>query len=435
MTFLQVSIIILLILLIFFIYYIYETSTPVLEPVLEPALEPVSQNVSQTELVLDNIPLRNFVRTVGRRLERHIRRRMRQPNIIIIDNLLNENPLNENLLNENPLNPQNNNENLQNNNLLNNNENPQNNNENPAEFFENIQQHGNDSQNVHDPLIRKDITNKLLKIIEYNTKRYGLLENRAQEVGMTTEQYTMSKMINTTHEIIRRSIAYFNSQILELTGDAVIEKRQQMDINLHKIGIVLEKVSAGYPIVMSNGHTYREDFILNHVWDRINDEENIQHKEQLQIALIDNIIDCAYKVGNILDPQLAQVVQLIMGDTYTVHCINGRVARFITSLILLDVDPIISKPEMDAKEIANEAYSKAYAILNNELDIQNDQIQTWFSTKETDLTPDQLTIVKELEQHIKGKIADVLKADYKDILDSSELDIIITKAQAGIATN
>lgn len=438
-TFLQISIAILLIVLLILIYIYYTRTTieptvpneniiteskietipaPIQEPVPEPE-EPIQEPVQ--EIIEPNVePLRNFVRTLGRRMERQIRRQMRRPlnNVAIIvqeiDNEINQLNNELNRIHNEPEPPVAN---------------------NPEEFFENIQQHGDDAQNVHDPLIRKDMTNKLSKIIEYNTKRYGSLEQRSQEVGMTTDQFTMSKMINTTHEIKRKSIAYFNSQILGLTDpDAIVEKRRQTDINLHKIGIVLEKVSAGYPIVMSNEQTYREDFILNNVWDRINDDDNNQHKEQLQIALIDNIVDCAYKMDiNMLDPQFAQVVQLIMGDAYTVHCINGRVARFITSMVLLDADPIIAKPEMDAKEIANEAYTKAYTILSKELDEQTEEVQTWFNTKETELTPEQLKIVKDLEHHIKNRIADVLREDYKDILEGPELDKIIGKAQAGVA--
>lgn len=426
-TFLQISIAILLIILIVLLYIYYNYETPI-QPVHQPVdfplpiLEtPVKENIEPTQPVINiEEPLRNFVRTLGRRMERQMRRRIRRPinNVAIIvqeiDNELNQ--LNEEIRLQNEHEPE-----------------PVAN--NPEEFFENIQQHGNDSQNVHDPLIRKEMTAKLLKIIDYNTKRHESLEKRAQVVGLTPDQFTMSKMINTTHEIKRKSIAYFNTQILGLTDpDAIVEKRRETDIKLHKIGIVLDKVSLGYPIGMSDEQYYREDFILNNVWDRINDDDNAAHKEQLQIALIDNIVDCAYKMDiNMLDPQFAQVVQLIMGDAYTVHCINGRVARFITSLILLDVDPVIAKPEMDAKEIANEAYTKAYAILNKELDEQTDEVQTWFNTKETELTPEQLQIVKDLENHIKGRIADVIRNDYKDILDGPELDTIINKAQSGVA--
>jgi len=441
--FLQISIAILLItllVLIYFYYNKYSAETPIMqeplkeayvEPIKEPLKEPVQETYVEPvqEIIVEpieqpiqetiQVPLRQFVRTLGRRMERHMRRQMRRPinNVaIIVQEIDNEiNQLNTELL------------------RLQNEQAPVAN--NPEEFFENIQQHGDDSQNVHDPLIRKEMTNKLMKMIEYNTKRYGSLDQRAQEVSMTPDQFTMSKMINTTHEIKRKSIAYYNSQLLGLTDpDAIVEKRRETDINLHKIGIVLDKVSGGYPIGMSDEQVYREDFILNNVWDRINDEDNTQHRDQLQIALIDNIVDCAYKMDiNNLDPQFAQVVQLIMGDAYTTHCINGRVARFITSLILLDADPIITKPEMDAKEIANEAYTKAYNILNKELDNQTEEVQTWFGTKETELTPEQLQIVKDLENHIKGRIADVLRADYKDILDGPTLDGIIGKAQSGVA--
>jgi hypothetical protein len=305
---------------------------------------------------------------------------------------------------------------------------PQINRQNPEQFFQNLEQHQNDGQNVHDSNIRKDLTRKLLRVIELDKQHVT-----AEELGVTDDQYNIDKMTQTTYEVKRRAAEYFNGLILrEADQTKSAEIRVECDLKLKKIDIVLDKIKHGFTLVMANGKIYREDFIMNKVWDRVNSEDNQPNREQLQIALIDNLVDCVYKTDAQFDVAFAHIVQFITGEQYTTHCINGRVARVITSMILLDNDEIIAQPEKDMAEVSNEAYSKAHTVLNTELAKQTEQLQELFGEDKDDLNPDQQEEVRVLEEHLKKEIADVLTADYKDIVEEEKLAEIIRKAQAGV---
>jgi len=298
----------------------------------------------------------------------------------------------------------------------------------PEQFFENLVQHQNDGQNVHDSNIRKDLTRKMLRMIALNKQAVT-----PEELGVTEDQYIKDKLAQTAHEIKRRSAEYFNGLILrEADQEKAAIIRTETDLKLSKLEIVLDKINNGFTLVMANGLIYREDYLLNIVWDRINSEDNIPNREQLQIALIDNLVDCVYRADTNLDEAFAQIVQMITGDMYVTVCINGRVARVITSLVLLDNDEIIATPEKDIAEVANEAYSKAHVTLNLELDKLTPEQQALFGEDMEDLTPEQQTEVKAIEDNIKKEISTVLTADYKDIIAEEKLAEIITKAQAGV---
>jgi len=298
----------------------------------------------------------------------------------------------------------------------------------PEVFFDNLVQHQNDGQNVHDSNIRKDLTKKMLRMIELNKQAVT-----AEELGVTEDQYIKDKLAQTAHEIKRRAAEYYNGLILrESDREKGIIIRGETDLKLSKLEIVLDKINNGFTLVMANGVIYREDYLLNIVWDRINSEDNISNREQLQIALIDNLVDCVYRADTNLDEAFAQIVQMITGDMYITVCINGRVARFITSLVLLDNDEIISTPEKDIAEVANEAYSKAHVTLNLEYSKLTVEQQALFGEDMDDLTEEQQQEVKAMENKIKKEIANVLTQDYREIISEEKLAEIITKAQAGV---
>jgi len=397
---------------------------PIVLPELEPEIEPTDWNFSYMDETKVEVPVEVILPPIRRLIRRfgHMHRRMRRPEHRDqqLDDLLNTIQLTidqpdiiriqvipePNI--ERPPSPQ-----------------PR---QQPEQFFGNLVQHQNDSQNVHDSNIRKDLTKKLLRIIELHVDHVT-----PAELGVSEDQYTMDKMAQTTHEIKRRAAEYFNGVILrEEDPEKSASIRVETDLKLKKIDIVLEKVKNGFTLVMSNGIIYREDYILNQVWDRINCEDNRPNREQLQIALIDNLVDCVYKTDSQFDVAFAHIVRLITGEQYTAHCINGRCARMITSLVLLDNDEIIATPEKDMAEIANEAYSKAHVTLNAELAKFTPEQEELFGEDIENLTPEQQNEVKELEDRIKKEIARVLTADYKDLIDEIKLEEIIQKAQAGV---
>lgn len=301
---------------------------------------------------------------------------------------------------------------------------------NPEEKFDQLVEHNDDEQNVHDRQIRKALTERFLRVLELNKPNNDRLrkELSSPQFPMPDDVFTAIKFGQTMHEIKRRTVEYFNGLILREEYGKRETKRAETDIKLRKIEAVLNKVSNGYTLVMYDEQIYREDFVLNNVWDRINHEDNKANKESLQIALIDNLVDCAYKI-EALNPDIAVIIETITGETYTTRCINGRVARMLTSLVLLDADLKIAEPERDAKEIANEAYATAYKILNSTLEEQTEELNRLYGEDSEDLNPEQKIKVQTLETLIRTRIHDTLRSDYKDLLEESMLDEIIRKAQ------
>ena len=319
-------------------------------------------------------------------------------------------------------------------------------NETADEFFDRIVEHNDDSQNVHNSSIRKSLTTRLIRIIELNG---GLKDS--YEIGgevMAKEQYLEARTMQVSYEIKKRARQYFDGLILreELTDE-------EANLRMGKIAIVLKKAEHGYEISMRDGKIYREDFILNQVWDRINHSDNLENQIALQVSLIDNLVDAVQEKFGVHAPVIQNLMNALIGhpneeligtgvaETYEPVCINGRVARYLTSLILLDMDELIAQPEKDEKEIANEAYMKASRILDRELEAYELKLPECMKTIEdiyTEIDPEknlsqrEQLILTSFENHVKKAIHDELTKDYQSFVDMDELEIIIEKAQSGI---
>jgi len=308
------------------------------------------------------------------------------------------------------------------------------------EFFQELNDHNDEPQNVHNSQIRKALTARLLRIIELNG---GMHES--YEVGglqIPHEQYIQAKLHHTSQEIINRSRQYLNGMVLL---EAITQ--EEAELRLAKVNLVLVKISQGYDLVMTDGIPYKENLILVHVWDRINHADNFGNREQLQIALIDNLIDAVEErptallaMDNIINTMLGGAHQHAgISTTHHTVCINGRMGRVLTSFVLLDADPAIAAPEMDEKELANEAYSKASVILDRELDTykvklpENKRtIQDIYIADEDTLSQRELLVLRAFEDHVKETIAEELRRDYDGVLPYEQVTAIITKAHAGV---
>jgi hypothetical protein len=280
----------------------------------------------------------------------------------------------------------------------------------PEQFFQDLttrkEAHNNDNNNVHDAIIRKDLTAKLLRIIELNGDETPI---KMSDVEYITNVYNM-----VMHEI-----------------------KQLTPENLKPaVDLALNKISNGYIIQMANGVLYREDYILNHVWRRINSDDNKANAEDLKNALINNLADCTYKKSTSIPvPENPENDNLDIGDIVnplTTHCINGRVGRVIQSLVILDADPILSAPERDEAEIANEAYTKSSRLIDIAIGEQSAELQQLFAKDKDTLSPEDKEKVENLENHIKEKISTTLTNDYKDLIEESKLSEIIRKAHIGV---
>jgi hypothetical protein len=118
--------------------------------------------------------------------------------------------------------------------------------------------------------------------------------------------------------------------------------------------------------------------------------------------------------------------------------INGRVARILSAFTLIDKDPILSEPEKDNKEVANEAYTKANHILEQELDnfkinlpeLANSSMRDLYVKDEDELTPRERKVVHNFSDHVKRVMAETLRNDYENIIEEKTLFNIINNSIA-----
>jgi hypothetical protein len=309
------------------------------------------------------------------------------------------------------------------------------------EFFQDMNAHNDDGQNVHNPQIRKALTDRLLRIIELNG---GV--RQTYEVGgleLQHDQYFQAKFTQTNREIRERAKQYHDGLVLRTEIN-----REEADLRLCKIDMVLKKMTHGYTLIMKDNKAYKENFILVHIWDRINHADNFAHREQLQIALIDNLVD-AIEERQAPIAAIEDFINTVLGTqhqptgieaTHMTVCINGRVARILTSLVLLDADEKIAAPEKDEKEYTNEALYKAARIMERELDTYevklpelNTTMRTIYEDPDEDkLSQRELLVLRTFENHLKEVMAEEIHADYDGIIPPGQVTGIIEKAHAGI---
>lgn len=293
------------------------------------------------------------------------------------------------------------------------------------ERFQRLKGHaGVDKQNVHEPTIRKVITQKLLHLVSLN-KNYDL---EAKELGMNNTDYLVSKTLQSILEIKKAAVASFNKDIYNSTVT-----RQETDEKLHQINEVLQKISNGYPIVMKDDKAYREDFILNQIWDRVNDDANKDVRESMQTAFINNILDCVRgkrEPNEEPDIDLIHIINTLTGEEFSTYCINGRVTRLMATFTHLDVDPILSKPIVDADEASNEAYDKACHIYTKQMDAMPEDLKKIYNGDRDDLSKEQQEQIEKFDADLKSLIEKELRSDYETLLEPPQLTRVISRAQA-----
>ena len=308
------------------------------------------------------------------------------------------------------------------------------------EFFQDINDHNDDGQNVHNPQIRKSLTDRLLRVIELNG---GIHET--YEVGgleLPHEQYIQAKFTQADREIRERSRQYHDGLVLR----GVIN-RDEATLRHDKIDMVLKKLSHGYDLVMKDGKSYKENFILVHVWDRINHKDNFAHRDELQISLLDNLID-AVEERQAPVAAIEEFINNVLGTTHEVDglerthmtvCINGRVARVLTALVLLDADEKVSMPEKDEKEYMNEAMHKAAQIIENELNTyevklpEGSDIRAIYNEPDVDkLSQRERLVLQTFHNHLKETFSAEFHRDYDGVLTPEQVTHIIEQANMGI---
>lgn len=313
--------------------------------------------------------------------------------------------------------------------------------ETAEEFFRDMNDHNDDGQNVHNPQIRKALTNRLLRIIELNGGVHGTYTVGGLE--LSHEQYYKAKFTQTDREIRDRNRQYHDGLVLR-----EVINREEADLRIQKVDMVLKKVSHGYDLLMTDNKVYKEDFILVQVWDRINHVNNFANREQLQIALIDNLVDSVEERQAPIATLDGFINTLLgnnpsptgLGATHMTVCINGRVARVLTSLVLLDADEQVAAPEKDEKEYMNEALYKVSRLLDRELDTYEVKLPETDKTMrdiyeepdEDKLSQRERLVLRTFENHIREVMAEEIHQDYNGILPPDQITGIIEKVHAGI---
>jgi hypothetical protein len=289
-----------------------------------------------------------------------------------------------------------------------------------TEYYETIQynNHADDTQNVHDSTVIKELKRRYDRLMELNQK--ALTVPAELEGLMTTDEYADAFCHSMFVELGNYCQSYFDPI-------AAADK-------FNKARKVIETAGKG-SIFAGFIEEIREDWILAHVWYRIHSEENSAQKEQLLNALMDQLQDA----GKYAAPNgVAQVIRTIAGlplttrPELTTECTTGRIGRYFQTFTFLDVDPILQSPIMDEKEYENEAYSKSYTILTKTIDATPGADLLYHNPDESTLSHEQLEHLASLKDTARKAIAETIRKDYDGIVPAEKLDKLIEKCIAGV---
>lgn len=291
---------------------------------------------------------------------------------------------------------------------------------NPHDYYKSLEKHEIDPQNVHTPEINKLLSIKYHKLLELNGK------------DLISDDVIEMVRAQVLAEVLDGAEKYIHT-----LSDTTAHK----NIKMRRIALVLSKIREGNTISsISLTNPPREDDILTAVWLRIHSDDNKEVQKELHIALYDALLDCAPKKdrNHLILNDLIEIVDghnvSALERKYMPVCINGRVARILGCLTILDRCPELSVPEKDYNEIANEAYAKAERIFTKAFDefVHTPPISELYNRDESTLSNNELEAVKRFEKYVKDNISISLTNDYGAILSATKLAKLISSAQAAI---
>lgn len=306
----------------------------------------------------------------------------------------------------------------------------------PHKYYQEMEDHGNDPQNSHDHQVIISLTEKYKKLVE--------LQNELDKSNEPDyEEFKKAGLVDT--EIKDAKAAYSINEFYTWAVDFLKKKYVGDRDNYHKnikiLEDVLNEIGKGAEIKSVDPEGVKEGYILMLIWLRINHPDNAENCENLKEVLLNQILDCVQTTQEMLG-DLIQIVAPI-GDTPHVVCLNGRVARIISSLSLLDKDPILAKPELDENEITNLAYMKSSMILQKNLkklipskiksqNVHGETMEDIYVRDPEKLTETEKELLEQFEHHVKKEITRTLNKEYKEIVSSNLLEKMIEKSLAGV---
>jgi hypothetical protein len=305
------------------------------------------------------------------------------------------------------------------------------------QYYGDLEEHDNDSQNVHDSSVVKVLRKKYEKLVELLPSNFDVLH-----AGVSLEEIQKAKIAATFLELEEKIKKYYNVQHKNQKITGIV-----MDLNIRKSIIFLEEVKKGFLITSIEPEKgVKEDWVLTLVWERIHQPVNKENCEKMEIALIDQILEGVKKKSPLVHTFLnlmgfPQPQDDTIEGTHNPVCINGRVGHILASLTLLDNDPVLSEPEKDEKEVANLAYWKAGKITTDLLStwvpeesmkLSKKTIKELYNDVSDTLTENEKSIIGKFEKHCKLEIEKELKKEYSGMISDEKLEDIISKAQQGV---
>ncbi len=284
--------------------------------------------------------------------------------------------------------------------------------EKDRKYYDKLEKHANDSQNVHDSSIVKLLRKKYERLTELCK-----LDDSFKELQLTEMELNEMRT--------RTAFLQIEEAIRKLSANKAAKCR-----------ILLGEIRKGHTITSVSDSGVREDWILTLVWERIHHPENLENREKLIESLLDQFLESVKKRAPIVDATLRVLGINPVQEKYYTVCINGRVGHVLASLTLLDSDSILREPEKDETEIANLAYYKASNIVDTSLKEWKHNYKArpiheiYQNTSELDDVEEK--IVKEFEKYCRTEIEKELKKEYSGMISNAKLTEIIGKAQAGI---
>lgn len=275
---------------------------------------------------------------------------------------------------------------------------------NPEQYYNAIQEHDDDSQNVHNSQVIRSLTKKFRRLLHF-----WHLDNKTSDMDAKIPEFYVE-----IEAYVRNSDLPYHKQknIID-----VIERTKQ------------GAMTSSIPAEVINGREIqaRENIILFLVWSRIKAPANQANQTDMQNMLMQQLDDCVNNTS-----MLAEIV-LAPGS---MHCINGRIGRILASLTLLDDDPVLAEPEKDTKEIRNIMYSRAAALMNEELNVRESRDPGFKNIYAgIDMQGPDSEHVNKLREDIFGfeletrhKIATTLYNEYRGQLPIKDLKDTINKA-------
>ena len=253
--------------------------------------------------------------------------------------------------------------------------------ENKDVYFKTMQEWGPNVQNVHDSNLTEDVANSYKKIIR----------------GLDFSGITDAEAIDE----IRQSIDRLASEG-DITRDQKLKANKTLNAMVRSTG-VFSKIGSS------------EKKILSNIWRRIHIPENEDNRENMTVALVENMASSVERNG-------------VAGSPV---CMGGRVARVMSSLANMDHNPDVGV--LKTKELVrNEVFSVAQQTYKTFMEdtIENGETESMRKgaedCKEGHDTPES----DAFEEVVKEKIEERLRNDYTELMSETDLNTLIGECQA-----